>query len=217
MKVLDLTRVIGPGMSLYPGSQPPRLTPSATMAEDGYLETRLDLLAHTGTHLDAPRHLFPQGKGLDQYPLSRFAGRGCVVDLSRGCPQWIGRDQLAPHEDRIWRAEYLLLRTGWGRFWGEERYAEGYPVLAPEAAQWLAKLPLAGVGVDTLSLDPLGSVELLAHRALLGKGMVLVENLANLEALPPEGFTFLCFPLSFPDADGSPVRAAALIDTPRGR
>ena len=68
MRAIDLTHTIAPGMPVYPGTEPPVLSPGSTYARDGFRETRLTLFSHTGTHMDAPAHLFPDRTALDALP-----------------------------------------------------------------------------------------------------------------------------------------------------
>ena len=80
MKMLDLTHCITPEMPVYPGTEPPRLTAACTMEKDGFRETLLEMYSHTGTHMDAPAHMLPNGRTLDDFPAETFAGRGFVLD-----------------------------------------------------------------------------------------------------------------------------------------
>jgi arylformamidase len=80
-----------------------------------------------------------------------------------------------------------------------------------EAAEWLAHLELKGVGMDTISADAADAATLPIHNILLGAGMVVVENLTNLAAVPAPSFTLASFPLKIRGADGSPVRAVAIV------
>ena len=80
MKMLDLTHCITPEMPVYPGTEPPRLTAACTMEKDGFRETLLEMCSHTGTHMDAPAHMLPKGRTLDDFPAETFAGRGFVLD-----------------------------------------------------------------------------------------------------------------------------------------
>ena len=80
MKMLDLTHCITPEMPVYPGTEPPRLTAACTMEKDGFRETLLEMYSHTGTHMDAPAHMLPKGRTLDDFPAETFAGRGFVLD-----------------------------------------------------------------------------------------------------------------------------------------
>ena len=109
----------------------------------------------------------------------------------------------------IWQAEFILLQTGWSRHWGRKSYFSGYPVLSPEAAEWLSGFGFKGFGMDTMSVDPMDSERLPVHRAFLERETILIENLTNLAAVPCSPFLFSCFPLKLEEADGSPVRAVA--------
>lgn len=201
--VLDLSWPLTPGMPHYPGSPPPRFEAAATVPADGFAETRLTLLSHTGTHLEAPAHLLPGGRTLSDYPPGHFFGRAAVLDLGTTPPD------LGAWDRALAGCAFAVLRTGWSRLWGTPAYFDGFPTLAPDAARWLAALGLRGVGVDAVSMDPVTMRELPVHRILLGAGLILVENLADLALLPAVPFWFSCLPLSLAGADGSPVRAVA--------
>jgi len=108
--------------------------------------------------------------------------------------------------------EFVLFHTGWSRLWGKETYFEGFPVLAPAAAHWLADRELKGIGFDAVSVDPVGSADYPNHRILFRKGMLSIENLTGLEPLIGRRFLFSCLPLKIEEADGSPVRAVAILD-----
>ncbi len=211
MKVIDLTQFIEEGMPVYPGTEPPLLAEANTIPRDGFREKLITMYSHTGTHMDAPAHIFEGAPALDELPMETFFGKGFLVDLSRHSGKRIERTDLEKHEMPIGEADFLLLRTGWDRYWGEDAYFSGYPVLSKEAAEWLAGKGLKGIGLDAISADPAEDRELPVHRQLLGSGMVIIENLTKLESLPEQGFFFSCFPLKIRDADGSPVRGAALI------
>ncbi len=214
MTFIDLSHPVFPGMPVYPGDEPTAFTPTATIKRDGYAGRRVAFDTHAGTHVDAPAHLISGGATLDRMPLSAFAGPAVVIDLSERATGEISPGELEPFRGQVERADFVLFRTGWSRFWGAPGYDAGYPVLSTGAAAWLAALRLKGIGVDAPSADAPGSRDLPVHRLLLGGGMVVVENLANLEALPDAPFTFLCLPLALAEAEGAPARAAALIGGP---
>ncbi|MCK5154763.1 MAG: hypothetical protein KAQ93_10430, partial [Spirochaetales bacterium] len=65
---------------------------------------------------------------------------------------------------------------------------------------------------DTISADKIDTVEYQVHKSFLGNNTVIIENLTNLNLLPSNQFTFSCFPMSFEDADGSPVRAVGIVN-----
>ena len=216
MPVVDLSHPIRPGMPAYPGDAPPTFTPAADYASDGYREREVTMLSHTGTHLDAPAHMLPGARPLDGFPVDHYLGPACLLDVTDLPPGGtIGPDRLGAIEEALSAAAFLLIRTGWAAKWGTPEYFEGIPVLAPAAAERLAGLSeanggrLRGVGLDVCSPDPVGAEAFPIHHVLLGAGLLIVENLADLSALPASGFAFHCPPLPLADADGAPCRAWA--------
>ncbi|MFW5488414.1 MAG: cyclase family protein [Desulfovibrio sp.] len=213
MKIFDLTHVIQPDMPMYPGTEQPILHATFTHATHGFYERKLTMFSHTGTHMDAPAHILDGGNTLDTFEADFFYGKGCVVDCTaegKADGGLIGLDRLAGYEGELRQADFVLLRTDWNRFWRDERYFSGFPVLTPEAAMWLAQTGLRGLGVDAISVDTMDTEDYPVHKAILGSNAVIIENLTNLGALPTGEFMFSCFPLKMVDADGSPVRAVAM-------
>ena len=211
MKVYDLTYPISTSMPVYPGMESPALTSAATVEQDGYHETRLALYSHTGTHMDAPAHIFRSAPTLDVLPPESFAGSAYVLDCAHlGENGRISLDVLKGVEEQIRRAEFLLLHTGWGKYWGSNAYFGVFPVLTAEAALWLSELPqLKGVGVDAISFDLIGLPFLENHRILLGSGKLLIENIKGLGELAGKRLQFTALPLRYVNSDGAPVRAIA--------
>lgn len=189
------------------------------LAEDGFVSHLVSLPAHSGTHIDAPGHVIEGGALLADLPLSRFWGPGVVLDVRGRAERAVTAADIAPLVGSVAGAAFVLLNTGDEARWGADGYYTRGAYLAPEAAALLAAVPgLSGIGLDAGSVDPLDARELPAHRALLGAGLVLVENLRGLgqlvDRLPTgvesgRGFTFFCLPVL--GCDGSPVRAAALL------
>ncbi|HPS78619.1 MAG TPA: cyclase family protein, partial [Thermoanaerobaculaceae bacterium] len=134
MRVVDLSHPIHPAMPVYPGTPRPSITPANTIADHGFAERLLTLSSHTGTHMDAPAHLLPEGRTLDTFPAGRFVGPGCVLDLD---PRATANAHLRDHEERLRACSFALLRTGWSRYWGTPEYLLGFPTLTTKAAAWL--------------------------------------------------------------------------------
>ncbi len=212
MNVIDLTRFISGTMPVFPGTEPPRLEESFTIERNGFAEKTLHLVSHTGTHIDAPGHILPGAIRLDGFPAGRFLGPGVVLDASAVRGRHVEIGDIAADEPRLRRADFALLHTGWARHWGAAEYFGSYPVLAPAAAQWLAAMELKGFGVDAISADEVESSALPVHRALFARNMLIIENLADLGPLLGKEFIFSCLPLKIADADGSPIRAVAMLD-----
>lgn len=212
MKIIDLTHCMSADMPVYPGTEGPKFTPTNSYEKDGFKETLLTMYSHTGTHMDPPAHLYAEGKTLDQFDASHFVGKALVIDctsLKEG--DRIGMELI--DEKEASKAEYLLFNTGWDRYWGTDQYFGNYPYITDEVAQYIIDTKKKGVGLDTIGLDPVPDENLTLHRKVFrGNDMVIIENLTNLEAVRGGIFTFCCLPLKYADADGSPIRAIALLE-----
>lgn len=211
-RCLDLTHPVREGMPVFPGTEPPEIREACTFSEHGFRERRLALHSHTGTHIDAPSHMVADGISLDSYPASHFLGRARVLKVNPH-QEKIDLEHLRQLAADLVMADYLLLASGWDRYWGAERYYRGFPVLTAEAAKWLLQFPLKGIGVDTISVDAMDSQDFPVHMTLLGENRVIVENLTGISCIPGEWCDFLCMPLNIHEGDGAPVRAVAIIDT----
>lgn len=211
MKLVDLTHPISPNMPVYPGTEPPVFTTGCSIDEIGFLEKKITLYSHTGTHVDAPAHLIKGHNTLDMLAIEHFHGPALMLNFDNFTDKNIGVKELEPFQDKIKKVEFLLLHTGWSKYWGSEKYFTNYTVLSLEAANWLSSFGLKGFGLDTISADTADTEDYHVHKALLQKNTIIIENLTNLVDLPCSQFDFSCFPLSFEDADGSPVRAVAFI------
>jgi len=211
MRIVDLSHPISPAMPLWPGTPKPEFSDLCTVGRDGFGERWLQMSSHTGTHLDAPAHLFEGAATIDRMPVERFVGKGALLDLRAASSELVSLDQLLIHRATIEQADFLLLHTGWSRFWGSDEYNCDYPVLSSEAAAWLVGLKLKGIGIDAPSFDDPGSEALPNHRCLLGSGLILIENLTALDQLDGSDFLLSALPLPISGAEACPVRAVAVI------
>lgn len=208
MRVVDLSHPLDDRTQVYPGDPPVRLRAARSLERDGYRVSELHLGSHSGTHLDAPSHLVPDGATVDELPLHLLVGPAVVVDVrDLGPREPVGWERLTAHA-RPGRT--LVLHTGWDRFWGSARY-EDHPYLDGEAARELVAAGVRAVGTDALSVDETGGADLPAHAALLTAGGVVVENLTNLQAVDHPEPLLSVLPLPLRGCDGSPVRAVALL------
>lgn len=211
MQIIDLSHTIENGMPVYPGTQPPLIETPLTIDANGFQEKKLSFFSHTGTHVDAPAHIIAGASSLDQLMLDSFVGRAFVMDISANGKKSIEKEDLAGYAGQFEEFDFALFYSGWSDFWGNEKYFQDYPVLSEEAADWICQYDLKGIGIDACSFDTMDSNDLVIHNKLLDRGFVLIENLANLSGLPDMPFMFSCLPLKIKAADGSPVRAVALL------
>ena len=206
-RLVDLTHVIELEMSVFPGDPVPQAETLATCEKDGYRLTKLTVGSHCGTHADAPAHVFPDGRTLDQFSAEFFMGSATVVDCRDVSVITMDALQKAPY---LTEADFLFFMTGWAKYWGTPQYVSGYPVLSDEAADFIARIDCKGVGFDTLGPDAPDDVTLKNHRKLMASGhRILIENLNLVGECPCGFFHFAAFPLHWKNADAAPVRTVA--------
>lgn len=210
-KIIDCTWLMQSDMPVFPGTDTPILDPVCTMEEMGFREKKWTMYSHTGTHMDAPAHMLPEGKTLDQYPVETFMGRGMVLDVRECTESEVPLARVQAYAQVLSEVDYVLIQTGWEEHWGRESYFQDFPALSEEAAEYLMEFDLKGIGVDAISIDRMDTKTFPIHRILMRHDLVIIENLKNLSLL--EGvFDFLALPLHVEDADGSPVRALASME-----
>ncbi|CCH49636.1 cyclase family protein [Pseudodesulfovibrio piezophilus] len=210
MRVIDLTHVMRTDMPVYPGDGPVLVHKTHIVDRDGFAQTHLATNTHAGTHIDIASHLYDDAPGLDWLGPDNFTGRGAVVECLACDGRLIEPADIAVPEG-LGGVDFILIRTAWDRHWETEKYYGEYPVLSKTACRYLGGLELKGIGLDTPSPDSLGANSLVAHETLFAHGLVIVENLCNLEELPSEGFIFSCLPLRLRDTEASPVRAVGMV------
>ncbi len=202
MKIHDVTVPLTRALPTYPGD-PPFEIEALRSLEQGhpYRLSRLSLGTHTGTHVDAPAHLLPEGAGVDELPLEILVGKARVVDL-----RVRERIERADLEACDLRADLrLLLRTRMSGQMHRPTFQEDHVHLTEDAAAYLVQAGLKLVGIDYLSIDAHGSHDLPAHRVLLSAGVVVVEGL-DLSEVEEGEYEMICLPLRIPGGDGAPAR-----------
>lgn len=193
-------------MTTFPGDPGVSVEPAATVETDGYRVSEIRCGTHTGTHIDAPSHV-GFDESLDAFDLDRFVFDATVVDCTAFGSREVIDSTMLPDDDA---GDMIVFRTGWDDHWGTPRYFD-HPYLSDDCVERCVDAGWS-VGLDTLNPDPTPSSAhngggVPAHRALLGNGLLIVENLTNLAGL--DRCRLFAVPLSLPDGDGSPVRAFA--------
>jgi len=212
MEIIDLAHLMENNMPAYPGDPSPVFEFKNTHKTDGYQVIRMSLITHTGTHLDTPAHFIANGDTLDKIPVKKFFGSGLLIDCSYiGQNEKITAKNIQPFASKLANIDFALIYTGWDTHWGTSIYYQDFPVLSEEAAGFLSEFQLKGIGLDVCSVDPVNSEKFPNHLLLLGKGLIIIENLTNLNHLTGKQFDFSAFPLKIKSGDGCPVRAVALI------
>lgn len=208
MPIYDISLTITPTLPVWPGDPTVRLTqPSHLERGDICTITRLDIGAHTGTHLDAPAHFIRGGASVETLDLNTLIGPALVVD-ARGWGHLTadGLEALSIPTG----VERLLLRTDNSALWqrGETRFAEDFVAIDPSGASWLVARGVRLVGIDYLSVGPYDN-GVPTHEILLGAGVIAVEGL-DLSAVEPGAYQLVCLPIKLGGADGAPCRAVLI-------
>lgn len=233
-RVVDLSHAYGPSTLYWPTS-PTRFeleTLASGMTPGGYFyaANSLSTPEHGGTHLDAPVHFSEKGLTVDKLPLAQLIAPAVVVDVSAKA--------AADRDYRLTRADVLafekahgpiakgtivLLRTGWSRHWPDAKAYLGddtpgdasklsFPSYGADAARLLVEERGVGaLGIDTASIDYGRSTDFDVHRIAASKNVAGLENLTNLDQLPPRGALVIALPMKIEGGSGGPLRAVALL------
>jgi len=214
MAFYDLSHPIESGMPVFPGDPLPRLVP--IRGAPPWRVSALELSTHTGTHIDAPSHRFPDRRTIDEFSPEHFIRSGIVIPASGlDEDQSIGPEFLKPFIGRVRAGGIVVFATGWERYWGQPRYAR-HPYLSDVVAAILVDCRVGIVGIDALNVDSTVQGTTSVHEQLLGADVLIVENLRGLDQLVPgKRYTFSVLPLPIGGGDGSPVRAVAWEPTTR--
>jgi kynurenine formamidase len=215
MRFLDLSHTIEHGMTTYPGLPGPIicdfLSREASRARYApgveFQIGKIEMVANTGTYLDAPFHRYATGKDISALPLESLADLDAVVVRGAG-GRAIGLDAFA---GRALTGKAVLVRTGWDVHWGTPTYLDGHPYLTADAAEHLAAAGAALVGIDSLNIDDMRDLARPVHSTLLGAGIPIVEHLCHLGPLPESGFRFTAVPAKVAGFGSWPVRAFATL------
>jgi kynurenine formamidase len=157
---------------------------------------------HTGTHMDAPRHMLPGGDFMCDVPVEKFAGRGRLID-ARGL-KLVTEDLLTAAG--LKRGDIVLVLTGWSKRFRDPDYFESFPEIAPAFAERLVNAGVSIIGLDTPSPD---RAPYPVHKILLANGVLIIENLTALDALVGiRDFEVMALPSKF-RSDAAPVRVVA--------
>lgn len=208
MTFIDLSHPINNQTPVYPGTPAVIISDFAEISKDGFREKQITFPSHTATHVDAPAHMLPEGRTLDQLELSAFCGSAVVLDVRQPAASALGQDLL----NGLPEVDFILFRTGQSGLWGQEAYFSDYPFPGRQLAERLSRLPIKGVGIDAISIDKADSSDYSVHHILLQKEILIFENLTNLHLLPGTIFRYFAVPLPIAQADGSPVRAFAMVE-----
>jgi arylformamidase len=202
MKLIDVSVPIDASLPTYPGNTPFSLEPIKRLARgDSSNVSTLHLSAHSGTHVDAPRHFFDNAPGVEGLPLEMLDGRARVIEVTSR--KGIGADSLAGAD--LSEDIRVLIKTSNSRLWGSPEFHRDYIGVTEDGARYLLEHGIKVVGVDYLSVEEFKKPGAPAHHILLGAGIIVIEGL-NLRDVEPGVYEMFCLPLPVTGSDGAPAR-----------
>jgi arylformamidase len=205
----DISVPIRSGGLIYPGNPGISITAQQAISQGaGANVSRLDFGSHTGTHVDAPKHFFDDGAGVEALSLDVLMGPARVLSFSDAVLS-IGEAELRAHD--LSGETRVLLKTR-NSAWlasGSTEFHPDYTYVAPDGAEYLASLGVQLVGVDYLSVEQFHSGHHRTHRTLLQRGIIIIEGLV-LSAVPAGTYDLRCLPILLAGLDGAPARAVLM-------
>lgn len=216
-KYIDLSHTIENGLVTYKGLPPPvicdylsREASKAHYAEGTSFQIgKIEMVANTGTYIDAPFHRYEDGKDLSELDLNSVAGVPGIVIRVPEEVKAIGPDHFSGY---TLSRKAVLIHTNWSRHWNTEPYYEGHPYVTEEAALYLKDQDVTLVGIDAYNMDDTAGKDRPVHSILLGSEILIVEHLCTLDSVPDKDFRFYAVPVKVKGCGTFPVRAFAEID-----
>jgi arylformamidase len=202
MKLIDVSVPLDASLPTYPGNTPFSLEAIKRLArgESSNVST-VHMSAHTGTHVDAPRHFFDGAAGIDMLPLEMLIGRVRLIEVR--ARKGIGPDELADID--LSEDVRVLIKTPNSRLWGSPEFNPDYVGVTEAGAKHLVGHGIKVLGVDYLSVEQFKQPGAPAHHVLLGGGTIVIEGL-NLRDVEPGVYEMFCLPLRIVGAEGAPAR-----------
>ena len=215
MKVIDLTLTVSNKTPTFPGSPQPNFIPWEKIKDDGYNLELLFLSSHTGTHLDAPYHFLEKGAKIHEISLKKLVSNAVLIKSRKKSNESVTKTDIQKFEKKhgkIASFSSVIFYTGWQRNLQKKYYFTKNPGLSVSAAKYLASKKVSLVGIDSPSIDLGTDSKFSVHQIFAKKGMLIVENLANLGKIKSSKFHLVVLPLKLKNATGSPVRAIAFVE-----
>lgn len=220
MNIIDLSVPIGEA-TLSPPSVNLQLTMTSFHRGPGFWQaSKIEMLLHTGSHVDFTKHVQEDGETAVDVPLDRVFGDALVIDLSHVGPNHeISVADMEKYAQAIQPGDIALVRTDWTeKHWGNfPTYYMESPYCSAAAAQWLVDRGAKAIGFDCFSeycarLPDFDSEDFIIHKVILEHGSILMQQMTNLSQLPTDRRVQFFAPfIKIDGAEGSPARFFALV------
>lgn len=221
-QVIHLSHPVAPNIPQWPGDPPVEFQAIATLSTDGYYLRRFSMGEHSATHMNAPKSFYPEGVGIEAYTAESLVVKAVAIDISTRAAQ--NPDYTLTCADVLaWEAEQgeilagtvVLLYTGWQHKWSDPDAfinQQHFPGFAPETTRFLLDCrQIGGLGIDTYGVDGGQDLTFATNRQVLEQPRIVLENLTNLDQLPPTGTTLAIAPLQLVQGSGSPATVLAFL------
>ncbi len=214
---IDLSHLIEDGLITYTGLPGPVISDHMGREESrshyaegtSFQVGKIEMVANTGTYIDAPFHRYAEGADLSGLKMTSIANLdGIVFRIDKGLRS-IGKDVFV--NDNI-KGKAVLVHTGWDQHWQTDAYFENHPFLTRNTAEYLKSAGAALVGIDSLNIDDNTDGSRPAHSILLQADIPIVEHMCRLERLPDQEFKFFAVPAPVKGMGSFPVRAFAIVE-----
>ena len=216
VKVYDFSLPISSEMKcVWPGDPSPTFEQTKDFVPDRYLKYVFSMANHTGTHMDAPVHLFPGKKTITDYDADKFVGEGIVLDIKCGEKYWITVEDLEKAGSEIKKGDIVFICTGWGSLWEtkDTMYLfSNRPGLTPEAAEWLVNKEIKAVGIDTFNIEHADAEKGPVHKVFLPADIIIVEAMRGLEQVAGKRGIICVGALPLEGKDGAPARVFGIFN-----
>jgi len=211
--IIDLSYPLKPEMLVWPNSDRPVYEWKSRINSEGWNETYIRMSAHTGTHIDVPFHLNQDGKPIEEIQLSHFWGNARLFRMNDSPNnQDITLEMLKNSGFSLQGTRIFIMQTGIEHFAETSDYNYKYPIPSIDLLEWLIQNGMNTYMTDATSVDRANDKEMRNHKFLFNNGIPIIENLKNLSKLPANtNFTVCAMPLLLFGREGSPCRAAAII------
>lgn len=213
-RIVDLTYTIKSDMLVYPGMERPVFQWIGKVNSEGYNLTKVSMVVHTGTHVDAPKHFLDNVPCIDEVSLNRLFGKAKLYRYIKELKgQVITVDNILSSGFQLEEDIIFIMETGIEKFMETKLYNEIFPIPSIELIGWLINKKIKAYMTDATAVDPITTKDSPNHHLLLRAGIPIVENLKNLHLLPEnKAFLISALPVKFQGRDGAPCRAVAVTD-----
>ena len=217
MTYIDLTQALSEDIFQSPMMPPLQITRSHDHDQDGLNISHLSMSTHSGTHLDAPLHHVVGAEDIASISLDRLIRPAFCLHVAHQGGEEITAEELEAEAEGLEVGDMLFLHSGWDAYYRTDHAQyDVHPYLSTSAADWIVDRGVGLLGLDVLTPDaPQGrrppGFDWPVHHALLGAGVLIVENLAHLDLVCGSRFEAWVIPMPIAGADGAPARVLARI------